>query len=559
MTATAADAFTTEVVRHALDTVAEEMRTSLHRTAMTVAVKDMLDYSCALFDARGRLLATALDLPTLLASMGPALRAAIGAWGDELAAGDVLLSNHPYRGGVHTSDINIFVPVFHDGTLIAFAGTVAHHSDWGGRLPGTCSHSNLSVFEEGVMYPSVKLEEAGRPNRSIYDTIAANVRNPALNLGDLRAQIAAARTGERGLLRIVAKYGERALGEVVEGLIAHAARRTRQEIAAMPDGVYEAEGFLDDDGVTRGEPVRIHVRATIAGEEIAIDLSGSSPQRRSGMNCPLSTTLSDVHYAVRCLMPSDVPFNEGCLEPVTLEVPEGNLFNPRFPAATSDRHHTSQRLNDVLTRALVQAVPERGSAGWYVGWPALICETQSPKTGDRAVLLAQVAGGAGANAERDGADALDVHGANCAIVPAETVEMNYALRVERYELRQDSGGAGARRGGLGIRADYRILGEEEVFFIVEAEQGDPRFAPPGLDGGAPGAVGGLVRIRDGVEEAMEGKTEFSGRPGDVVSMRAGGGGGVGDPRARDRAAVAADVRRGLVSRAAAAADYGIEP
>ncbi|HST42518.1 MAG TPA: hydantoinase B/oxoprolinase family protein, partial [Conexibacter sp.] len=364
------DAFTAEVVRHALDTVAEEMRTSLYRTAMTVAVKDMLDYSCALFDARGRLLATALDLPTLLASMGPALRAAIDKWGEEFAPGDVLMSNHPYQGGVHTSDINVFVPVFHDGELIAFAGTVAHHSDWGGRLPGTCSHSNLSVFEEGVMYPSVKIEEGGRPNRSLYDTIAANVRNPTLNLGDLRAQVAAARTGERGLTRIVAKYGVEALTEVVERLIGHAALRTRQEIAAMPDGVYEAEGFLDDDGVTRGEPVRIHVRATIAGETIEIDLSGSSSQRRSGMNCPLSTTLSDVHYAVRCLMPADVPFNEGCLEPVSLTVPDGNLFNPEFPAATSDRHHTSQRLNDVLTRALVQAVPERGSAGWFVGWPA---------------------------------------------------------------------------------------------------------------------------------------------------------------------------------------------
>jgi len=553
------DPITTEVVRHSLETIAEEMRTSLHRTAMTSVVKDMLDYSCALFDPQGRLLATAIDIPTLLASMGSALRALIAKWGGEIDRGDVLLANHPYMGGVHTSDVNVFVPVFDAGErLVGFSGTVAHHADWGGRLPGTCAASNQSVFEEGVMYPAIKLEERGRPNRAVYDIIGANVRNPAMNLGDLRAQLAAARTGERRLAVLAARHGSDAFLEIVDGLIGYAAARTRQRIGELADGVYEAEGFLDNDGRAFDEPVRVHARVTVSGESLHVDLSGSSPQRVSGMNCPIATTISDVHYAVRCLQGADVPFNEGCLEPVTVEVPEGSLFNPEFPAATSDRHLTSERLCDVLTRALAQAAPEVGSAGWFCGWPVFIPESRSPKTGQRVVLLAQVAGGAGATAGHDGGDALDVHAANCAIIPAETVEMNYSIRVERYELQTDSGGAGEHRGGLGIRADYRVLGDEPVFCISESEQSDPRFAAPGLDGGLPGAPASIHLLRDGEEIPLQSKGEFVVQPGEVVSMRAGGGGGAGDPRERSRAAVVADLRAGRVSPQAAAELYALE-
>ena len=552
------DPITTEVIRHALETVAEEMRSSLYRTAMTPVVKDMLDYSCALFDPDGRLLATALDIPTLLASMGSALRSLIAKWGQDIHPGDVLMLNHPYMGAAHTSDVNLFVPVFDaSGRRLGFSGTIAHHADWGGRLPGTAAASNQSIFEEGVLYPAIKLEERGVPNRAVYDILAANVRNPSMNLGDLRAQLAAARTGERRLALLAERHGSQLLLDTVSDLIAYAALRTRQRIAEIPDGVYEAEGFLDDDGRAFGEPVRVHARITVSADTLTVDLGASSAQRGSAMNCPMATTRSDVHYAVRCLMAPDVPFNEGCLEPVVLQVPQGNLFNPTFPAATSDRHLTSERLCDVLTRALALAAPESGSAGWFCGWPVFIPQTRSPKTGEQVVLLAQVAGGAGATVDHDGGDALDVHAANCAIIPAETVETNYALRVERYELERDSGGAGRLRGGLGIRADYRVLGDEPVFCITESEQSDPRFAPPGLDGGLPGSAASLRLIRDGRESALRSKGDFVLAPGDVVCLRAGGGGGVGDPRERDRAAVRADVRSGRVSPAAAREVYGL--
>jgi N-methylhydantoinase B len=554
------DPITTEVIRHALETIAEEMRASLYRTAMTPVVKDMLDYSCALFDPDGRLLATALDIPTLLASMGSALRALLDKWGEDVHRGDVLLTNHPYLGAAHTSDVNVFVPVFDsDERLIGFSGTIAHHADWGGRLPGTCAASNQSVFEEGVMYPAIKLEERGTPNSAVYDILAANVRNPSMNMGDLRAQLAAARTGERRLMLLAQRHGTDLLLATEAELIAYAARRTRQRIAELGDGVWEAEGYLDNDGRAFDEPVRVHARITITGDRLSVDLSGSASQRVSGMNCPLSTTRSDVHYAVRCLMESDVPFNEGCLEPVELIAPKGGLFNPRFPAATSDRHLTSERLCDVLTRALSLAAPENGSAGWFCGWPVFIPQTRSPKTSQQVVLLAQVAGGAGATAGHDGGDALDVHAANCAIIPAETIEMNYALRVERYELECDSGGAGRQRGGLGIRAEYRVLGDEPIFCITESEQSDARFAPPGLDGGHSGAVASLELTHDGIRGALDSKGDFTLQPGDVVTLRAGGGGGLGDPRDRSREAVRADVLSGRVSPEAARDVYGMTP
>ncbi len=396
------------------------------------------------------------------------------------------------------------------------------------------------------MYPAIKLEEGGRPNQAVYDIIVANVRNPTMNLGDIRAQLAAARTGERRLAVLAERHGTAEFLEIVDGLIAYAAARTRQRIGELTDGVYEAEGFLDNDGRNFDEPVRVHAKLTIRGESLNVDLSGSADQRVSGMNCPYSTTLSDVHYAVRCVQSADVPFNEGCLEPVTLEVPKGNLFNPEFPSATSDRHLTSERLCDVLTRALVQAAPEAGSAGWFSGYPVFIPETRSPKTGQRVVLLAQVAGGAGATTGHDGGDALDVHASNCAIIPAETVEMNYSIRVERYELQTDSGGAGRQRGGLGIRADYRVLGDEPRKFLCEAEQADERLAPPGVDGGAPGAVARLERERDGRIEQLPTKGQYVAEPGDVIRLYAGGGGGFGTPTERDPAAVARDIETGRV-------------
>ncbi|TXK42096.1 hydantoinase B/oxoprolinase family protein [Nonomuraea sp. C10] len=550
-----ADPITTEVVRHALETIAEEMGTALRRTALSVVVKDMRDYSCALFDARGRMLAAALDIPSLLASMAPALRACLDKWGEDIHPGDVFINNHPYLGACQTNDINIFVPVFDAAaTLVGFTGVIAHHADWGGRTPGTAAARSESAYEEGVLLPALKVEVKGVPERGLLDIITANTRHPAQNHGDLRAQIAAARSGAGRFAGLAGKFGTGLLLDTFEELFAYTVRRTRAEIAKLPDGDYTAEGCLDNDGLDLDAPVRIVVKAVISGEEIHFDFTGSDPQMRGGMNIPDSTLRSVVHYAVKCLMPSDVPFNEGSLDPVSFHAPRGTAVNPEFPAAVGDRHLASQRLASIVTRALAAAAPHRASAEWFVGWPVLICESRSPKSGDGVVLLANVAGGAGACVDHDGADALDVHMANCQLIPAEVIESSYELRVERYALIPDSGGAGRHRGGLGIRADYRNISSKPLGFLSEAEQTRPEFAPQGLTGGRPGMPASLALIHeDGTETALPSKGQGSALPGEIVSLRAGGGGGYGDPAERPAELVEADLRDGRITAAGAAA------
>lgn len=552
------DPITTEVVRNALETIAEEMGNALRRTALSVVVKDMRDYSCAVFDARGHMVAAALDIPSLLASMAPALQAALTKWGDEIFPGDVILSNHPYMGACQTNDINMFIPVFdEDEELVGFTGVIAHHADWGGRIAGTAAAQSESAFEEGVLMPALKYENRGVIERNLQDIIAANVRHPAQNQGDLRAQVAAGRSGARRFADLAKRYGSDTLRKAIADLFDSTAYRTAREIGRLPDGNFQAEGWLDNDGIDLDAPVRMQVTVTVEGEKICFDFTGSDPQIPGGMNIPNSTLRSVVHYAVKCLMPADVSFNEGSLVPVTIIAPEGTITNPIFPAAVGDRHLASQRLSSIVTRALADAAPARASAEWFVGWPVLVCESRSPKSGDGAVLLANVAGGAGGTSDHDGANAIDVHMGNCAIIPAEIIESSYELRVERYELIPDSAGAGRFRGGFGIRADYRNLSSIPLGYLSEAEQTNAAFSPRGLSGGSSGSPATLKLIdNEGVERTLPSKGKGIVRTGEILSLRAGGGGGVGNPRERPEDAVAADVLAGLVSLQSARALYG---
>jgi N-methylhydantoinase B len=551
------DPISTEVIRHSLDTIVDEMHASIRRTAYSVVVKDSLDFSSALLDANGRLLATAIGIPTLLGSMGPALRSCLAKWGTEVFPGDVLLTNHPYMDNAHTNDVTVFVPVFDEvQELIGFAGAVCHHADVGGRVPGSASATNQSIFEEGVLYPAVKLEERGQPSRSVYDIMWANVRHPWQNRGDLRAQLAATRVGERRLQRLVTRYGSEFFAATGNALIEYTLRRTRQAIEAMPDGVYTADGAIDDDGLTMGVPVPIRVTVVIAGDRMSVDFTGTARQIAGGMNCPIATTRSVVQYGLKCLIGDDIPFNEGAVIPVDIIAPEGTLVNPRFPAAVGDRHHTSMIMANVLAEALSEILPERGSAGWFCGVPATIVDATSNKTGESSVFLSLLGGGAGASLKADGADAVDAHMSNCALPPAEVIESTYPLRVERCALVEDSGGAGRMRGGLGMRVDFRNVSESALAFRVEVLQSSAATAARGLDGGCSGAPSSVWRIRDGVQLQMAPKSSFDVAAGEIVSVRGGGGGGMGSPAQRLPAAVAGDVASGRVSREAAELLYG---
>jgi N-methylhydantoinase B len=553
------DPITTEVVRYALETIVEEMGNALRRTALSVVIKDLRDYACALFDRDGRLLAAALDIPGLMGCMAPALQACLKKWGDDVEDGDTFVTNHPYLGCAHTSDINIFMPVFaDDGVLVGFTGAVAHHADWGGRVPGTAAFDSGSVFMEGVMLPALKLESRGVLNQGVYDIMFANVRHPKQNEGDLRAQLASARAGKKQLRALAARYGSETLTEIVAGLIDYTERRTRGELARLPDGVYSAEGCIDDDGKTPGKNVKFAVDVTVAGDRITFDFARTDPQMPGGMNIPTSSVRSAVQYAFTCILPKDIPVNEGAMAAVEIRAPQGTVVNPTFPAAVGDRHIACERLCDVLVQAVAKIAPERASASWCVGFPVFICETRSPKTGDGAVLLGIIAGGAGGHSSADGGNALDVHLSNCALIPAEVVESNYMLRIDRYELIQDSGGAGRHRGGLGIRADYRNLSGAPMPVQTEVEQSDPDYPPLGMAGGSAGTNCTAWLLGPDGETPLPSKGYYSIPTDGVVSLRAGGGGGYGDPLTRKVDDVLRDVAAGWISAEAALRDYGVD-
>ncbi|MDO8208842.1 hydantoinase B/oxoprolinase family protein [Conexibacter sp. CPCC 206217] len=518
-----------EVFRHAFEGIAEEMGATLLRSSYTVVIKDLLDYSCALFDASGALVAQAGHIPSHLGSMGYALKRIVAKWGEDVHPDDVFVTNDPFDGGTHVPDIHIFMPIFAAGRRIGFAGSIAHHADWGGRVPGSISAANESVFEEGVVYSHLKLEAAGVPNEALYEVIASNIRQAPLGLGDLRAQIAAARTAVRRFDALLERHGADAVVHAMSGLIDRSARATRRAIAALPDGRYEAEGFLDGDGVHVSGPLRIAVALTIAGEALEVDFAGTVAQQPTGINVPLATTQSAVLYAVRTILDDSVPTTEGCLAPISIRLPERSLVNPSRPAPVSDRHLTSQRLADVLVRCLAQLRPQETIAGCFVGSAWMSCAAPGRKTGDEMILLLNVVGGAGAGPQRDGLDAVDTHLSSSALIPAEVVETEYPLRVEQYALLDGTGGAGARAGGRGMRAVFRVLGDQPIVFQCGMEQTDPRFGAWGLEGGETGRAGHVTVIRaDGEqEERIAGRSRVVLAPGDRLVLATGGGGGHG--------------------------------
>lgn len=514
-----------EVLRHAFEGIAEEMGVTLHRSAYTVVIKDLNDYSCAVFDAAGRLVAQGNNMPTHLGSMGQALQSLIRFWDGDINPGDVYISNDPFDGGTHMPDVHIFAPV-HDGErLIAWAGNIAHHADWGGRVPGSMSVENRSIYEEGVIYPHVRLECAGKPNRDVYSLIANNVRQPDMCLGDLRAQVASVRTAVDRFGRLLQRYTADMLCEGMVQIIDNSESRTRRGIAQLGDGVYSATGYLDGNGID-DDPLPITATVTIRGTDVHVSFEGTAVQQETAINVPLATTRSAVLFALRTVL-EDMPNTEGCAIPVTVDVPEGSLLNPTRPAPVSDRHLTSQRVADVLVRAFAKSNPSRSGAGWFVGAAWMCCFPRSPKTGRPNMLLLNLCGGGGASADGPGQDAVDAHMANATLIPAEVVESEYPLRVETYRLVQNSGGRGLHRGGRGIRAEFTNVSDEPIDIQGGMEQTNGQFGAWGIEGGSAGAAGFFAIRTNGQEEQIESRKLHRIAPGETFIMSTGGGGGYG--------------------------------
>jgi N-methylhydantoinase B len=517
-----------ELYRHRLSGIAEEMGVTLRRTSFSPNIKERLDFSCALFDGEGRLLAQAAHIPVHLgampASVAAALRA-VRAW----QPGDLVILNDPFEGGTHLPDITMVSPVFvgDEGAPQFFLATRAHHADVGGMSPGSMPLST-EVYQEGIIIPPLKLDEAGRTNEALLALLLRNVRTPNERRGDLAAQRASHAVGEARLRELVARHGLAEVAEYGGHLVAYSERVTRAAIAGWPDGVYEAEDVLEtvSEGEVTFAPLR--VRATIAGDGVTLDFEGSAPALPSSLNAVLAITQSACWYAVRCLVGDEAPVNGGGFTPVKVLAPAGSVLNAQPPAAVAGGNvETSQRVVDVVFSALAQALPEQVAAAGQGTMNNLTIGGLDTRAGAGTpfAYYETIGGGMGAHPEGDGLSGVHVHMSNTLNTPVEALERAYPFRLWRYALREGSGGVGHHRGGDGVVREYEMLVPCTVTMLSERRERPPY----GLQGGESGQPGRNVLIHpDGREEALPGKFTRRFRPGERLRVESPGGGGWGN-------------------------------
>lgn len=549
------DPITVAVIESALIATSEEMSQALHRSAYSPIIREMLDYSCAVFTADGAIVAQAENIPALLGAMGIALRHLIDENPLEtLREGDIFIANDPYRGGTHTPDIHIFMPVHLGDQLVGWTGSLAHHADIGGTNPGTEGFANRSIFEEGLRFPNVRLFEAGRPCEPLFRYIEANVRAPAATLGDLRAQVAAVKLGGLRLHELANRHGVEPLVEAMRTILDQAERRLRTKIAQRRPGRSTAVGHLDNDGI--GElPVRIEAAVVVGDGEVFVDFAGTDLQMPGGLNASRTAVMAAVLFVVKAVFDPDGVQNGGCARPIRVNLPEGTLVNPRYPAALSLRHLTAQRIADTLVHAFSNLYPASAVGGSFVGFSSLAAEGRHPRTGAVTVPQDDLGGGVGASARGDGLDAVDTYLGNVGMLPAEVCEMQYPLRILKTELIPDSGGPGTYRGGLGIERIYEFTGECDL--VAYTEQADPRFSPWGTHGGCPGTPTTVTLERaDGTVVPIR-KTRLPVGTGDRLRVRTSGGGGFGEPAARLAELIGRDLREGKVTPGHVELAYGV--
>ena len=557
----ATDAVTREVISHSLISAAEEMSKALGRSAYSAIIYDMLDYSCAIFGPEGELVSQAENLPAQLGVMSSAIGFMLRKFpSSSMKPGDVFIMNDPYTGATHTLDLVVAAPIYYEGRLMGFAGTNAHHLDMGGKVVCTEAADNTEIFQEGLILPIVRLYEQGVPSSSVFDIIQANVRIPKQTIGDLRAQVAACRTGERRITEICDRYGANLAAAYVSEVLDYTERRVRQEIQGMRDGTYYAEGHMDPDYFgTR--PIRICTEVTVADGGVHVDFSGTDAQVAGSLNNPYASTVSAIWFAVRCMIDPSIPQNEGCYRPISYFVPEGSILNPRRPAAVSIRHLTQQKAADVLLSALKDAQPSRSAAGCSVSFPTWTAGGIDPRTEEPYLASDIIGGGMGASAGGDGLSAVDTHMGNCAMMSAEAMEVEFPFRVLRTELVPDSGGAGRHRGGLAIERSYQFLGQKGVVGVHYADQTRDETRPWGLVGGMRGKPAG-VTLTDakGDERQLPSKgVNYPLRQGEILTFRSSGGGGYGPPSERSLDDLNRDLRDGYVTYEEAIKEYGFFP
>jgi N-methylhydantoinase B len=555
-----ADAVLTEIVRNGVIAVTEEMKTNLMRTAYNMIVYEALDFTVGLYTPQGDTISIGLGLPSFIRGMAETVKAKLAHFarigpGDGLEPGDILVTNDAYTTGSHLYHFTFSLPIYHRGKLSGFACCMAHWTDVGGVLGGVTT----DIYSEGLQIPILKYARAGVVNQDLVDIIRMNVRIPERAMGDLRAQITAIKTGERRFLELLDRYGRDEVLGAIRNIMDQSEATARAHTRTIPDGVYEAESFMDDDGVDIGKPIPIKVRVVKKGDEMAIDLSQVSPQVRGFYNSGATTGYSCAQVAYKCLTsPSDYPINEGSFRPLKVVLAPGTVVSAVKPAAMRWWMTFPMTVVDTVFKAMESGIPERTIAAHHADLCVALINGISPKDGRLFLAgIGPLGGGFGAKIGEDGVSATvcmndgDTHNH-----PVEQMEAKYPLLFERHALRENSGGAGRYRGGLGT--EQVVQARAPININVQVDR--VNCAPWGLAGGACGA-GNQVALRiDGKEltDLPNAKVLMKRlKPGDAITVRAGGGGGFGPPQERDPQRVAHDVRQGYVSMRAARELYGV--
>ena len=552
-----ADAITLEVISTSLAGVVQEMQSSLFRTGYSTIIRETQDASCALLDRHGQLVAQHIVLALHMGAF-PACTAGLLAThpAEHMQEGDAFLVNHPYQGGSpHAPDMAVLTPIFNHGQHVGFAGSIAHKSDIGGPVPGSCSGQARETFNEGLHLPPVQYHSAGRPNRDLEAIIAANSRTPELVLGDIRGQVGAARVGERRLREIMDKFGQQTVLSCFEQLYALTEGRLRAAIAQWDDGEAEAERHLDDDGVDLGRPVRVHVRVVKRGNHVRFDFSGCDPQTRGPANVRPPLVQAACAFVLVTLTDASLPINHGLMRTIDVVTPEGSIVNPRFPAPVNTYNPTMHALADALFDALGHLASDRRTADGS-GTRSIFLGGRATSAGKSYVQYELFGGGSGGRSGRDGVSGTMVNHSNGKIAAVEIIESEFPTRILRFELIPDSAGAGEYRGGLGFVREYEVLEHDARFSLRSTKHRVPPQGGQGGQNGRPGTC--VVHPETPQEEALP--TRYADYPlpaGSRFRLETPGGGGYGQAFRRDPQRVLEDILDGYVSEEAARREYGV--
>jgi N-methylhydantoinase B len=547
------DPITFAVIKSGLDSIADDMAYTVVRIARSEIVKDVMDFSAALCAADGQMVAQAKTIAQHLGAIPEAMAAVLEKFEGDLCEGDVVIMNDPYHGGMHLPDIFMFVPIFYDGRRRAFAVVICHHTDVGGRVPGSNASDSTEIYQEGLRIPPLKLYERGVLNTTLEALIKINVRVPDRVWGDLSAQFAAAQVGKRGLEKLMQRYGAGEVDAYMQELLDYVERMARQEIKSWPKGTYRFLDHIDDDGFS-DQPIPIKVAITVNDDgTLFVDYTGSSPQVRGALNSTLSFTHSLTYLSVRCVLAKDLPNNVGLFRCIKVKVPEASVLNPVMPGPCAARALTGYRVFDAMLGALAQIVPDKVPAAGE-GGNSVICSSGLRPNRKPFIIVDMICGAWGGRPDKDGIEAVTNASQNLSNMPVEVMEAEHPVRIEDYSFVPDSCGAGRYRGGVGIRRSYRILADEA---LLQMRTDRVRFAPYGLSGGAPGGQSRNFMEIGNERTALPGKITTRIGKGALIIHEQAGAGGFGDPLTRDPNEVREDVLDGKITAAYAAEQHGV--